>query len=77
VLPHRVTWVEFVDATDLIVPIKAVKSEEELVFMRRAAEMHDKAVDVARRTVRPGLTANDVIEECAILCFSRGPTWLT
>jgi len=64
--------VEFVDATDLIVPIKAVKSEEELVFMRRAAEMHDKAVDVARRTVRPGLTANDVIEEVRHFMFLAG-----
>jgi Xaa-Pro aminopeptidase len=55
--------VVFVDATDLIVPIKAVKSEEELVWMRRAAEMHDRSVAVLRKTVRPGITANDVVEE--------------
>jgi Xaa-Pro aminopeptidase len=55
--------VEFVDATDLIVPIKAVKSEEELIFMKRAAELHDMAVEVVRKTVRPGITANDVVEE--------------
>ena len=55
--------VTFVDVTDLIVPIKAVKSEEELVFMRRAAEMHDMSVEVLRKTVRPGMTANDVVEE--------------
>jgi Xaa-Pro aminopeptidase len=54
---------EFVDATEFIAPIKAVKSEEELGFMRRAAEMHDMAVDVIRKTVRPGITANDVVEE--------------
>ena len=55
--------VKFVDATDLIVPIKAVKSEEELFFMKRAAELHDMAVEVVRKTVRPGITANDVVEE--------------
>jgi Xaa-Pro aminopeptidase len=55
--------VEFMDATELIAPIKAVKSEEELVFMRRAADLHDMAVEVVRKTVRPGITANDVIEE--------------
>jgi Xaa-Pro aminopeptidase len=55
--------VKFVDATDLIVPIKAVKSEEELILMKRAAELHDMAVEVVRKTVRPGITANDVVEE--------------
>ena len=55
--------VEFVDATELIAPIKAVKSEEELVFMRRAADMHDMAVEVIKKTVKPGITANDVVEE--------------
>ena len=65
---------QFVDATDLIAPIKAVKSEEELVLMRRAAEMHDGAVDLVRKTVRPGITANDVVEEvrhCLVLAGSE------
>lgn len=55
--------VKFVDATELIAPIKAVKSKEELVFMKRAAEMHDMAVELVRKTVKPGITANDVVEE--------------
>jgi Xaa-Pro aminopeptidase len=55
--------VEFVDATELVAPIKAVKSEEELTFMRRAAEIHDKAVEILRTAVGPGITANDVLEE--------------
>ena len=52
-----------VDATDAIVPIKARKSPEEMVCMRRAAAMHDMAVDVVRATVRPGVTAKNVIDE--------------
>jgi Xaa-Pro aminopeptidase len=55
--------VEFVDATDLIVAIKAVKSEEELILMKRAAVLHEMAVEVVRKTVKPGITANDVVEE--------------
>jgi Xaa-Pro aminopeptidase len=55
--------VRFVDATELIAPIKAVKSDEELIFMKRAAEIHDMAVDVIRKTIRPGTTANEVMEE--------------
>jgi Xaa-Pro aminopeptidase len=58
-MPH----VKFVDATDLIAPIKAVKSEEELIFMKHAAELHEMAVEVVRKTVKPGITANDVVEE--------------
>jgi Xaa-Pro aminopeptidase len=55
--------VTFVDVTDLIIPIKAVKSDEELVFMRKAAEMHDMAVHELRKMVRPGIMADDVVEE--------------
>ncbi len=55
--------VRFVDATELIAPIKAVKSAEELSFMRRAAAMHDRAVEVVRNAVRPGRTAQEVVED--------------
>jgi len=55
--------VRFVDATELIAPIKAVKSGEELIFMKRAAKMHDMAVEVLREAVKLGRTANDVVEE--------------
>jgi Xaa-Pro aminopeptidase len=67
---------EFVDAADLFAPIKAVKSKEELVLMRRAAEMHDKAVDLVRKTVRPGITANDVVEEVRHFLFLAGSDML-
>jgi Xaa-Pro aminopeptidase len=54
---------EISDATDLVVPIKARKSAEEMVCMRRAAAMHDAAIDVVRATVAPGVTAKDVVDE--------------
>jgi len=63
--------VRFVDATDLIAPIKAVKSEEELILMKRAAKLHDMAVEVVRQAVKPGITADDVVEEVRhAICLS-------
>src|SRR3989304_800747 len=31
--------------------------------MKRAAELHEMAVEVIRKTVKPGITSNDVVEE--------------
>lgn len=55
--------VEFMDATDLIAPIKAVKSEEELLCMRRAAQMHDDMIKLLPDLVRPGVTGKYVMDE--------------
>ena len=46
--------VEFIDVTDTIDKIKAVKSEDELVFVRRAMETQDMAYAVLPTIVRPG-----------------------
>lgn len=64
--------VQFSDATDLIAPLKAVKSEEELVRMRAAAVLHDQAIEVARKAVRPGITAQDVLEEVRYFVCKAG-----
>ena len=53
----------FVDATDAIARLKAIKSPEEMSLIRKAAAMHDEGVEIARRTLRPGVTARDVVEE--------------
>jgi Xaa-Pro aminopeptidase len=55
--------VELVDASDLIAPIKAVKSEEELACARRSAAMHDDAVALLRDLVRPGRTGRDILND--------------
>lgn len=60
-LQQGLPGVELVDATDWIAPIKAVKSEEELVCMRRAAALHDDAVQRLREVVRPGVSGHDVL----------------
>ena len=47
---------EFVDASDLVDPIKAVKSEDELEFVRRTAAVQDTAMEAALSAIRPGMT---------------------
>jgi len=54
---------QFLDATDNIARLKAIKSPEEMVLIRQAAAMHDQGVELARKTLRPGITARDVVEE--------------
>jgi Xaa-Pro aminopeptidase len=64
--------VEFTDQSELIAPLKAVKSEEELTYMRRAAALHDAGVDVIRKTAKPGIKARDVMEEVRYMLFRSG-----
>ncbi len=50
----------FVDATELIDGIKAVKSEEEQDLIRRCAQMQDEIFGRVLEKIRPGMTDNDV-----------------
>jgi Xaa-Pro aminopeptidase len=59
---------EPVDVTADLAGLRAVKSEEELGWLRRAAEYTDRAVEALRAEVRPG------IPEYALLGSSKGPT---
>lgn len=53
-LTEKLPSVEFVNATDLIDEIKAVKSEDEISFIRKAVEIHDSAFKVIPAIFRPG-----------------------
>lgn len=50
----------FVDATEWVDEIKAVKSAEEIDFIRRTAAMQDAAMDEVLKAVRPGLKNADL-----------------
>ena len=54
---------EPVDATSLVNWQRTVKSDEEIVFMRRAARIAEKAIDGVLERVRPGLRKNDLVAE--------------
>lgn len=44
----------FIDASDMVDRIKAIKSEEELSYIRRTAEIQDEALDTAFKAIEPG-----------------------
>jgi ectoine hydrolase len=54
---------EFVDATALVNWQRAVKSDEEITFMRKAAAISEKIVDGIVERVEPGLPKNQLVAE--------------
>lgn len=53
----------FVDATALVNWQRAVKSDEELVFIRKAAAISEKIMDGLLERVEPGVPKNEVVAE--------------
>ena len=51
---------EIVDATEWVDAIKAIKSEEEKVLIRRCAEMQDEIFARVCRKIKPGMRDNEV-----------------
>ena len=51
---------KFVDATEFVDQLKAIKSEEERALIRKAAEMQDEIFDRVLKKIRPGMSDNDV-----------------
>src|SRR5262245_3122977 len=51
---------KFVDATDLVDRIKAIKSEEEIVLIRGAAAMQDAQWAKVVNTVKPGMRDSEI-----------------
>lgn len=61
VLTTKLGNAKFVDATALVNWQRAVKSSEEVEFMRRAAQIADKVVLTALREARPGKLKNELV----------------
>src|SRR5262245_64770625 len=51
---------KFVDATEFVDRLKAIKSEEERDLIRKAAEMQDEIFARVLKKIKPGMTDNDV-----------------
>jgi Xaa-Pro aminopeptidase len=51
---------KFVDATEFVDRLKAIKSEEERDLIRKAAEMQDEIFKRLLTKIRPGMSDNDV-----------------
>jgi Xaa-Pro dipeptidase len=62
----------FTDVSDLIPELRIYKSELELDYVRRAAELSDIGIDKAIDAVREGATENDVAAEVYYVLFKNG-----
>lgn len=64
--------VEFVDFTDPVDEIKAVKSEDELVYIRAAVEMHDRIFEAMPTIIRPGRLESEIRHDIHDLACKMG-----
>ncbi len=60
------------DASELISRLRVVKSAAEIVYLRRAAELADRALAAARPLVRPGAFEGDVLAAMHGAIFAGG-----
>lgn len=62
----------FVNATDLTMSVRAVKSLEEIAFLERATELAEAQVAAIARTARPGMHEYEVHAEAVYAALKRG-----
>src|SRR4030067_1283490 len=55
--------VTFVDATDLVDQIKAIKSDEEIGLIKKATALQDEAMEYARKVIRPGRKDFEIVAD--------------
>lgn len=60
------------DASDLISRLRVIKSSAELVYVRRAAELGDAALDAAEAATRPGAFEGDILADMQAAVFRGG-----
>ena len=60
------------DASTLVDRIRAVKSEQELAYVRKAAELSDDALDEAIRETKPGAYEGDILAAMQSAVFKGG-----
>ena len=71
-LVGRMPDTEFVDAADVIVGLRMVKSDEELAYVRRAAEVTGQARQRLFGQVVPGMTEREVARRMRQLILEEG-----
>ncbi|WP_161141834.1 M24 family metallopeptidase [Propylenella binzhouense] len=62
----------FVDATDMLDRVKAIRSEEELQLIRRTARLQDEALAAAFAAIEPGMRDSDVVAVAMNRCQRGG-----
>ncbi len=61
-----------VDASELVAKIRLVKSDAELVYVRRAAELADEALRAANRLAAPGIFDGKILAAMQAAVFEGG-----
>ena len=60
------------DQSELINKLRVVKSKEEIVYVRKAAELADKALDEAWKHARAGVSESKILAEMNRIIFEGG-----
>ena len=60
-LKAQLPGVELIKADDTLISLRILKSEHELVLLRRAFEVSEKAIDAILGEIKPGMTELQVI----------------
>ena len=68
----RLSNASFIDATEMVDRIKAIKSPEELELIRQTARMQDGAIEAAFAAIKPGMKEIEVAAIAQQYCVSRG-----
>jgi Xaa-Pro aminopeptidase len=71
-LKRRLPAARFVDASNLVDKIKAIKSEEEMELIVRTARMQDGAMQAAFDAIRPGMRDRDVVAAAQFYSQTHG-----
>ena len=71
-LKRRLPGARFVDASELVDRIKAIKSEEEMELIVRTARMQDGAMQAAFDAIRPGMRDRDVVAAAQFYSQTHG-----
>ena len=53
----------FVDATDLVDRIKAIKSDEEIALIKKTTALQDEAMEFAKKAIRPGRRDFEIVAD--------------
>ena len=60
------------DQSELITKLRAVKSKEEIVYVRKAADLADKALDEAWKHAKAGVSESKILAEMNRIIFEGG-----
>ena len=71
-MKEQLTEVEFVDATDLVDEIKAVKSDDEIEYIRKCVEIQDIAATAVSTILRPGIYEYEIRSELTRILTDLG-----